>query len=161
MVNEFEFYHGLVLAKLIHASKEALLVNNFGQSDNAAYVVNNKVGVYIKYCTKRLTPWRFTFLKTHQEIIQEMKSCFDEVFVLLICHKDGVVILDWNLLKAVLDSTHRGMEWVAVSRGKNRMYSISGTDGVLRYKVSRGDFPDKILKRLEKNKSETNNVSTS
>lgn len=48
------------------------------------------------------------------------------------CGKDGIVVLDW----------------IAVSRGKNQMYSLSGSDGNLLYKLGRSDFPSKILKHL-------------
>lgn len=148
MFKDFELNHGLILTKLVHATSKPIMISVYNANDNAGYIINNKIGIYIKYCEKRLTPWRFTFLKSHQDAIQGMQSQLAEVYILLICHKDGVVLLDWESLKMILDSVHKNVEWVSVSRGKNKMYSVCGTDCKSCIKIARNAFPLRIIEKL-------------
>jgi hypothetical protein len=69
MITEFEFFHGAVFSRILHGAKTEVRLSAYRDDDNATYVINDKVGLYIKYSTKRLTPWRFSFLKKHQEHI--------------------------------------------------------------------------------------------
>ena len=93
MINEFEFYHGVALARMVHIVQRELAIKPYSESDNAAYVVDGSTGVYIKYSSKRLSPWRFSFQKRHRDKIQEMKEKLGETFLLLVCNDDGVVVL--------------------------------------------------------------------
>lgn len=146
MIKEFEFYHGVIFSRLLHAAKKNISIRAYPTSDNASYVINDNIGIYVKYSSKRLTPWRFSFLKRHQDEILEMKNKFGEVFLLLVCHHDGIVALSFDDLKSILNDTHEEIEWVSVSRNKRQMYSVSGSDGDLKFKVGRNDFPDKLFK---------------
>ncbi|CZO82820.1 MULTISPECIES: hypothetical protein [Legionella] len=148
MIKDYELQHGVVLVQLISSMIEPIFFEKFNPKSNASYVINNKIGIYIKYCAKRLTPWRFTFLRAHQEEIENLKNNYNDVFIILVCHKDGIVALDWNSLKTILDNEHKEVEWIAVSRGKNKMYSITGSDGILNFKVSKSDFPQKIIEKV-------------
>ncbi len=147
MINEFEFYHGAALLALSRASKKPVSIESLKDIyENNAYVVNNKCGVYIKHTKTRLSPWRFTFHKKHQETIQELRNLYDEVVLLLICHDDGVVGLNFDDLKKLLDHNHEEVEWIKVERGKRKNYHVSGTDGDLGFTITRDDFIKKILK---------------
>ncbi|CAM3468409.1 hypothetical protein LLO_0942 [Legionella longbeachae NSW150] len=148
MIKEYYQYHGIVFTQLIQESSSSLQFKTYSHSNNSAYIINDKIGIYIKYCTKRFSPWRFTLLKSHQDTLLEMKQSIGNVYLILMCGKDGIAVLDWIELKTILDSVHEEVEWIAVSRGKNQMYSLSGSDGNLHYKLGRSDFPSKILKHL-------------
>ena len=146
MLKDFEIYHGLALTRLVHASAKPVCVRPYPTADNASYVLNEEVGLYIKYSTKRLSPWRFSFSKKHQDEILEMKKRFRDVFLLLVCHRDGVVALNFGELKMILDHVHEHVEWVSASRGRGGMYSIKGSDGSLRCKIARRDYPEKLFR---------------
>jgi hypothetical protein len=146
MIREFEFYHGIVFARLLHATKAEISVQSFPTSDNASYVINGKVGVYIKYSSKRLSPWRFSFQKRHQEEILEMKNKLGEVFVLLVCNDDGVVGLNFSEIREILDEVHKEAEWIRIVRTRRQMYAVQGSDGKLEHKSGKDDFPQRILK---------------
>jgi hypothetical protein len=146
MIKEFEFYHGIVFSRLLHSTQEAVSIKPFSLQDNAAYVINDKIGVYIKYSTKRLSPWRFSFLKRHQDLILEMKNKVGAAYLLLVCNEDGVVAISFDELKKILNETHDDVEWISASRGKREMYSIKGSDGSLEFKIGKDDFPDKLFK---------------
>lgn len=147
MLREFEFYHGVVLSRLVHG-KMPVQIHTYPTDSNASYVLNGTVGLYVKHSTKRMTPWRFSFQKKHQNEIQEMKEKFNEVFLILVCGDDGVVALNFGELKKILDEQHEEVEWVAVSRGPHEKYAVSGSDGKLKHKISENEFPSKVLKEI-------------
>ncbi len=145
MINEFEFYHGVAFARMLHAMQRELAVKPHSPSDNAAYVVDGSIGVYIKYSTKRLSPWRFSFQQKHRENIAAMKKDVGDVFVLLICNDDGIVILTFDEFKQVLNQAHGGVEWISASRNRRQMYSVKGSDGKLSFKVGKDEFREKLF----------------
>jgi len=151
MIKEFEIYHGVVFARLINASQATLCMASYRPENNASYCLKNgnrTAGLYIKHSSKRLSPWRYTFLQEHQDEISQMKAEFGEVFVVLVCGKNGIVVLNYAELKSILDHNHESAEWVSVARGKRQMYTVKGTDGALDFKVGEKDFPRKILDYL-------------
>ena len=151
MIKEFEFFHGVVFARILHYAGESVSIKPYPTQDNSSYVINDRVGIYIKYSSKRLTPWRFSFLKRHQDEITEMKNKFEEVFLLLVCNNDGVVVLSFKELSIILNDVHEEIEWVSVVRNKREMYTVRGSDGELKFKIGRNEFPHKILEASNKN----------
>jgi hypothetical protein len=145
MIKEFEFYHGVAFARIIHATRRALSIKPFQSASNASYVVNDTIGIYIKHSAKRMTPWRFTFMKDHQKEIDLLKSNFKDVFLILVCSDDGVVCISYSELKKILDHQHDPIEWISATRHKRQMYAVRGSNGELDFKVGQNDFPSKIF----------------
>jgi hypothetical protein len=145
MIGEFEFFHGVVFARILHATQRPLMIKPFQLASNASYVVNDKIGIYIKHSAKRMTPWRFTFTQEHQKEIDLLKSNFKNVFLLLVCNGDGVVCLSYSELKTILDNQHDPIEWIRATRRKREMYAVRGSNGELDFKVGQNDFPGKIF----------------
>ncbi len=147
MIREYEFYHGIIFARLINASRHALTFKNCGSSAAYAIEANNKrAGLYVKHSSDRLTPWRYTFLKDHQGALDKLKEEFGEVFLVLVCGETGgVVVINYEELKILLDHNHEPTEWISVSRGKRESYTLKGKDGTLGYKIPQNNFPNKIL----------------
>jgi hypothetical protein len=144
MMSEFEFFHGVVFARMLHATQQQLIIKPYSPVDNATYLVNGK-GLYIKYSSKRLSPWRFSFQKRHQDRIVEMKKDLGQVFVLLVCNDDGIVVLGFDELKQILNENYDSVEWISAARNSRQMYTIKGSDGKLRFKVGRDEFLNKIF----------------
>lgn len=149
MINEFNFFHGAVFTELVHHCSQSISICSLDDSENSAYVINDRVGLYIKYSKKRLTPWTFTFLMKHQDTIKKLKDFYGEVVVVLVCNDDGIVGLSFDELKYILDHNHEDVEWVRVSRSKRSMYQVSGTDGDLNFKIARDDYIKKIINSLD------------
>lgn len=145
MIKEFEFYHGIIFARILHATQSEIKIKPYPSQDNASYVINNEIGIYIKYSSKRMTPWSFTFKKVHQEEIEMMKINLKEVFLLLVCNDDGIVCISYSELNQILDNYHDPIEWITVKRQKREMYSISGSNGKLGFKIGINDFPAKLF----------------
>jgi hypothetical protein len=146
MIKEFEFFHGLVFARILHGTQRSLSVRPFQSESNASYVVNDAIGIYIKYSAKRMTPWRFTFMKVHQKEIDLLKSNFKNVFLILVCNDDGVVCLSYLELKKLLDNQHDPIEWMSATRHKREMYLVRGSNGELDFKIGQNEFPEKIFR---------------
>lgn len=145
MIKEFEFFHGLVFARILHRTQQTLSIKLFQSSSNASYILNETTGVYVKYSSKRMTPWRFTFRSEHQAEIDLLKANFDKVFLLLVCNDDGVVCLSYSELKQLLDNQHEPIEWISATRHKREMYAVKGSNGELDFKVGKIDFPEKLF----------------
>jgi len=145
MIKEFEFFHGLVFARILHGTQRSLSVRPFQSASNASYVVNETIGIYIKYSAKRMTPWRFTFRKDHQQEIDVLKAKFKNVFLVLVCNDDGVVCLSYSELKKLLDNQHDPIEWMSATRHKREMYLVRGSNGELDFKIGQNEFPEKIF----------------
>lgn len=145
MIRDFEFYHGLVFARILHGTQQSLCLRPYHSISNASYVVNDTIGIYIKHSSKRLTPWRFTFAKHHQKEIDHLQDVFKSVFLILVCSDDGVACLSYNELNLILSCQNDTIEWISVSRHKREMYSIKGSNGSLDFKIGKGDFPKKLF----------------
>ena len=52
MIKEFEFYHGVVLSRLIH-SGSSITIKTHKTDSNASYILNNSIGLYIKHSKKK------------------------------------------------------------------------------------------------------------
>ena len=150
MIKDFEFFHRAVFARILHSSQQVVSLSAFPSPSNASYVVNETFGIYIKYSTKRMTPWRFTFRKEHKEEIDLMKRLFNEVFLILVCNDDGLVCLDYSELMDILENQRDRMEWISASRHKREMYTVKGPNGQLDLKVGQKDFLEKLFRRYRK-----------
>ena len=101
-------------------------------------------GFFIKFSTKRNSPWRFSFHHEHQKEIQNLKEECGQIFVALVNKDDGVACLSYELLKQLLDDEFDKIETVTVNAKLKSQYSLVGTDGKLDRKIARNDFPRSI-----------------
>lgn len=151
MLNEYGFFHGLVFIEIINAVKNPIKIQTYPSESNSSYAINDDVGIYIKYSTKRMSPWRFSFLAEHKNEIEEMHSIVDNVFIVLVCNTDGIVCLNYNELKNLLSDDNENIEWISATRSKREKYSIAGSAGSLHIKIGNSDFPRKITSVIKIN----------
>jgi len=142
-IKEYEFFNGVVLNKLIRKGKP-LNIDIFPSSSQNTFILDGKVGIYIKYSKKLTSPWRFTFLREHQEEFKIMSQLCSSSFLILVCNKDGIVCIDNKTLKNILDDNHAEVEWISASRLARESYSVKGSDGKLKFKINISDFPKNI-----------------
>lgn len=158
MIKEFELYHGVIMSRLVHSCDGPISLRLYPSSSNASYVLNGNIGIYVKHSAKRLSPWRFSFQKEHQDEILRMKNELGSIFVLLVCGKDGIVTLSFDELKTILNDSHEETEWISAARQLNQEYTIKGSDGSLKRKVGKNDFPKKLFSFNSKNTICTDNL---
>ncbi|MEX5219436.1 MAG: hypothetical protein NW701_16525 [Nitrospira sp.] len=154
MLKEFKFFHGVVFADLIHATGSKLTIRSYSSTSNSSYVINENFGLYIKYSSKRMSPWRYSFKREHQDEIAKMRQDFGQVYVIFVCNDDGYVALNFSQLKTILNDQHDDVEWVSVSRNRREMYLVNGSDGKLPFKVGQNNFSKKLLTAEERGKGE-------
>lgn len=147
-LNEYEFYNGVVLNRLIRKGKP-IKIDIFPTSGNNSFMINEKVGLYLKYSTKKISPWRFSFTREHQEEMKIMRDLLENIYLILICGKDGIACIEYEELKQVLDEYYEEVEWVSASRLKREQYSIKGSNGKLDFKIADTDYPRKIFEKLD------------
>ncbi len=156
MLKEFKFFHGVVFADLIHATGNNLTIRSYSHTSNSSYVINDNFGLYIKYSSKRMSPWRYSFKREHQDEIAKMRKDLGQVYVVLVCNDDGYVALNFSQLKTILNDQHGDVEWVSVSRNRREMYLVNGSDGKLPFKVGQNDFSRKLITTEERDEGELN-----
>ena len=145
MIREYEQYHGAAIVRILHATKERVTIRAFSKVTSSAYVINDAIGIYIKYSGKRMPPWTFSFKYDHQQEIAKLFATYKKAYLILICHTDGIVTLSYRELKQILDHIHEPTEWIRVTRHKREKYTITGKDGKLNYKIGNSDFPSKLF----------------
>ena len=58
----------------------------------------------------------------------------------MVCNDDGVVVLNFDELKEILSENDEAVEWISATRNRRQMYSISGSDGKLSFKVGKDEL---------------------
>lgn len=147
-LNEYEFYNGVVLNRLVRKGKP-IKIDIFPTSGNNSFMINDKVGLFLKFSTKKISPWRFSFTKEHQEEMKIMRDLLENIYLILICGRDGIACIEYEELKQILDEYYEDVEWVSASRLKREQYSIKGSNGKLDFKIADTDFPKKIFEKLD------------
>lgn len=144
---EFNSYHGIALCRIVHDDR-VKSIKLYPTPSNSSYMINEEIGVFIKYSTKRMTPWRFTFQWEHRAELGEMCELLKAVFVVLVCRDDGVACLNYRELVAVLgelDVIKETTQWLAVARKPREKYRISGSHGGLKHKIADSQFPERLF----------------
>lgn len=145
MSNEFEFYHGVALCKMIHNASHAT-IKLYSENSNSSYVLNNNIGIFIKYSTKRMSPWQFTFTRRHIDELFEMMQNLKSVFLVLICKDSGVVCLDPKQFKALLNNDLNKTQSLLIARKPREKFRVScGKHENLKFKIGNNEFPAKIF----------------
>ena len=146
MSHEFEFYHGVALCRIIHNSTHTT-IKLYSEKSNSSYIVNDQIGIFVKYSTKRMSPWQFTFEKKHCDELFGMMNNLRAVFLVLVCWDDGIVCLNSKECESLLDKALDKPQSLSVSRRPREKYRVdSGRNEKLKYKIADNQFPDRIFK---------------
>jgi hypothetical protein len=140
MIREYKLYHGAVLADLVAMHGGPVTIQPQEEGGRLLnYVINDQIGLQVKYATQRLRPWPFTFSSSHIASLTTLASICKASFVVLVCHTDGMAAVDAT---DVLASLEHGSEqgWLRVERKKHEMYRVHGPGG---------EFPGKFKTTVE------------
>src|SRR5260221_3467417 len=94
MLRDYELFHGAVLRSIVvefGRTVELRIDDSAGRINS--FVLNGKLALHLKHSEKRLTPWGFTFTMEQIEELIDLKSKYDELFLGLVCWRDGVVLI--------------------------------------------------------------------
>src|ERR1700744_1900563 len=94
MLDEYEFYQGVVLRQLIVENDSSISVRPFIREGRiSAFVINGRAGVYMKHSSKRMSPWRFTFTIEQAADLLDLERRYPHSFVVFVCGTDGLTTL--------------------------------------------------------------------
>jgi hypothetical protein len=134
MLDKSAYYHGATVVPVL----EDLRCRSIRKLSNFGYVVNDDTFVFIKYTTKARSPWRFTFDQEDIDRCAHMSGEHRRSVFGFVCGGDGVCAVDWIQGRDLL-GTKPG--WIAAARKHNHSYSVWGSKGELKRKVSLGKWP--------------------
>ena len=137
MIHEFKSYHGSVFAELIDESIIPIKLFRPDLGNNSYYTLNDKVALYIKHSTKRLTPWRFTFHTNHVQDMQEIFAKYEYVFLVLVCGRDCIAVVERSEIENLIPVNSPSLSWVSVQTSHNTSLTVEGSIGNLKRKLKK------------------------
>ncbi len=153
MFDDYEFYQGVVLRSIIVNADFSVMVRPFLREGRiSAFVINSRIGVFMKHSAKRMSPWRFTFSLEQAADILDLEGKYFDSFVVFICGSDGLVTLDMAALHQIFTFDDVEKAWVAIERRPRSQYGVWGNRAELSNKVSKGTGP--IIEAMKPRTSE-------
>ena len=149
MIEDFKFYHGVVLAGLVDNYKGKISFQRMVYENNAMYLMNDQIGLYIKHSAARLSPWRFSFQPEHVKDIYALMLGQKNCFLALACGRDCVAVLDQEEIHKLLDYEVLKPQWISVRTTHNRSLTIEGSQGNLKRKILKSKPFERIYSLLE------------
>jgi len=141
MIPEYKLYHGAVLAEVVDRCGSAVSIKACQDSGRLLnYVLSDSVGIQVKHATQRLHPWHFAFPKTHLEMLASLKSRLKSLFIVLVCHTDGMVCLHVDVVLPSLNA-FGSQAWLRADRRKGEWYRVYGPAGEYPTKFPTGIDP--------------------
>lgn len=141
-MNTLDFFHGAILLRIVNDNASKL---QRYQNNNSSYIINDQIGIYCKYSQKRISPWIFSFSQVHIDEIKRFEGDIGNLFIVLLCNNNGICCLNFQEFCTILSIESKNFpKWIKASRLKGEKYSVSGSDGKLKYKIGNIDFPHKI-----------------
>lgn len=130
MIPDYKLYHGSVLADIVDAYEGAVAFRSESEGKRLLnYVINDAVGLQVKYATQRLRPWQFSFTKSHIDSLANLTSSYQACFVVLVCRTDGMIAIGAKDVLASLLPLESGQAWLRADRKKREMYRVHGPAG--------------------------------
>jgi hypothetical protein len=94
-LKEIDFYHGSVFVRLSQCNS-AISIRKLNEQTQGIYVLNEELPILIKHTTKKLSPWRFSFIKTNQDDLQKVKNRYGSALVIFVCGHDGICGIEFD-----------------------------------------------------------------
>lgn len=139
---EYEFYHGMVIRRLVVESGRPVTVVPFDFSGRVdSFKIDDRVVLYLKHSTARLPPWPFTFNSDALRELIELRRRIEHVFIVLICGEEGIITLTLQDFISVSEMRPGGAVPLRVSRNRNEMFAVSGNGGQLERRKTSGLRP--------------------
>lgn len=138
MITEAERYHGVVFRQLVVSAGRPVtfdVADSTGRKDCFRF---DSAAFQIKYSTRRLSPWYFSFTVEQMWEIEGLVRQFYPVWMLLVCGVDGIVGISAQEFIGITESRPGNVASIRVSRKRNSMYRVSGNAGELPAAKSRG-----------------------
>lgn len=151
MINDREFLLGAAFHRLINFG-EKVTITPLPNLHSSLYFVETKITksvILFKISTKPKSSWSFSFSDGEQLALNILhKEYFGiSVFVVLVCHKDGICCLREDLLWSILDTDAKlSSQNISVSRQPRGSYHVTGPGKQkMQQTVPQNNWPSIIL----------------
>jgi hypothetical protein len=148
MKSVFLRYHGSFLASLIDNSDKPIEIVREITTDNHLYTFNNKVGAYVTYNSKRMSPWTFSFEPKHVTSILELFARHEDGFVILVCGFETTAVLHKSEVLLLLPTDSSSNSSITIRTGHDRKLAVSGTAGELKSKIAKTRTYERLLSAI-------------
>jgi hypothetical protein len=139
MIDDYELYQGIVLRNIIVSADLSIIIRPFVKEGRiSAFVINARIGVFIKHSSARMSPWRFTFTLDQVSDLLDLEAKFFDSFVVFVCGTDGLVTLDVASLHRIVTFDGAEKAWVAIDRKPRSQYGVWGNRAELPNKIASG-----------------------
>jgi hypothetical protein len=139
MFDEYEFYQGAVLRNIIVGADYSVMVRPFVREGRiSAFVINSRIGIFMKHSAKRMSPWRFTFSLEQVSDLLDLEGKYFDSFVVFVCGDDGLVTLDVASLHQIFTFDDAEKAWIAIERKPRSQYTVRGNRTELPNKMANG-----------------------
>jgi hypothetical protein len=139
VIPEADFYYGAALVRLTKELQIPLAIEARPDIGAGAFEVSDRFLLLVKFCSKRLSPWTFTFPDRQVSACASHASA-QTLLLCLMCGSDGTVALSNQTAVQLLGAPQGVQSWIRVSRRRRQMYTVSGLGGDLESKVADSDF---------------------
>lgn len=138
MIGESERYQGTALRQIIVSAGRPVRIGTAEASGRIDSFSIERTAFQIKYSTKRLPPWNFSFTADQLFEIAALARTFDSVWMVLVCGVDGIVSLRTREFLSITEPRPGGVCSIRIYRNKNSMYRVSGNARELPTAKARG-----------------------
>lgn len=149
MKSVFLRYHGSFLASLIDHSDRPIEIVREVSTDNHLYLFNNKVGAYVTYNSKRMSPWTFSFEPKHVTTILELFTRHQDAFIILVCGFETTAVLHKSEVLQLLPTVGSSNSSITIRTGHDRKLAVSGTAGELKGKIAKTRTYERLLSAIK------------
>jgi len=138
MIPEIARYHGVVLRQFVVEAGRSVVVGGVDGKGHAGWFTCDNALVLLKYSTKRLSPWQFTFLPGQLSGLATLRAQHESVWVVCVCGVDGILALSWEEVNILIDVHSADIGWIKAARSRSTQYRVVGSSGALRYRKAMG-----------------------
>ena len=144
-IQQKDLFHGAALTQLTeHPSFKAL---NKADAKYGHYLVNADCRLMVKLTTRTNGPWQFTFQPDDLNTLKSDIASGFKTFVVLVCGKVTVCLLNSRDFKAVIDLNSASVQSVRVDIPRARM-SVRGSKGTLKHAITHKISPIRCLRSV-------------
>ena len=125
MIPEYKLYHGAVLTEIVHRHDGEVTIRDMREEGRpSSYMLNGSVAIQIKHASQRLHPWAFGLTKANLDDLYELNSKVPTVFIVFVCHTDGMACVLLDELIGALPPQETYQQFVRVDRRKGEWYRV-------------------------------------
>jgi hypothetical protein len=148
MISNNSKYYGAVFVSLIDVYNGSLGIRKIVDNKSGFYILNDKLPILLKYSTKRTNPWSFSFDTEVLVQVENLFSKYRQCLIIFICGADGIISLNHTEFTEIINIETNRSKRIGISRKLKEMYSVLGSDGTLKRKVSQKSLYDNLEKYL-------------